>query len=76
MGSLSQIEEHLRNAAQLLGADKIPSKWIDVLKIMESAGTPLLSITKCAYLPHIHFNLKARNIIPCALSIQRIGKNV
>ena len=36
--SVSQIEEHLRNAAQLLGADKIPSKWSDVLKIMESAG--------------------------------------
>ena len=30
--SVPEIEEHLRNAATLLGEDKLPSKWTDVLE--------------------------------------------
>ena len=35
---MSEIEEHLRNAAALKGGEAIPTKWDGVLKVMRELG--------------------------------------
>ena len=62
--SVSQIEEHLKNAAQLLGGEKIPSKWCDVLKIMESAGYSSPTHYKVCVSPTHSFLLKSKKQHP------------
>ena len=36
--SISVTEDHLRNAATLIGGCQIPTKWSEVLKLMKSLG--------------------------------------
>ena len=62
--SVQEIEEHLRNAAQLLGDDVIPSKWTDVLKVMENAGYKAPQHYKVCVSSSHSFLLKSKKIHP------------
>ena len=36
--SVTDIEEHLKNAADLIGGEKIPTAWLNVLKLLKKLG--------------------------------------
>ena len=69
--SRAAIEEHLANAAKLVGDDVIPLKWCDVLKVLKSLGYENPQHFKvCVSASHSEL-LKSKVVSPCCRKCKR-----